>query len=130
MIDGDEMSARTVLMNKADWDDWSIQDDIGQDLIGETVINGYKYKTILGRQLIVTIKNDIVPPGSMYFFADPQMLGNFYILNDTKFFIKKEFDEIEFQSWEYIAEGFGNIRGISKVVWDAATTGGDTLPAP
>ena len=117
-IDTDELAVGCVLMHKADYDDFSTQDasKIGSPLASEIVVNGYKYATILGHKLIVTIKSDIVAPGTMYVFTDPKYLGNFYILNDTKFYIEKRADIVRWKTWEYIGMGYGNIRSCAKMI--------------
>ena len=120
MIDFNELVVGTVLMNTVDFDDYMIQPatEIGSPLASEITVGGYKYPTIMKRKLVVTNKHDIVLPGEIWAFTDPQYLGNFYILNDVKFWIKKEADLIMWKTWEYIAEGFGNIRSIAKLELD------------
>jgi hypothetical protein len=117
LIDTDELSVGVVLMNKKDWNDWNSQPatDIGSPLASEVAVNGYKYNTIIGHKLVVTIKSSIVPPGTVYAFVDPKYLGNFFILNDTKFYIEKRADLISWQTWEYIGMGIGNLRGAAKL---------------
>lgn len=120
MIDYDRLSVGTVLMNNVDWDDYQIQPatEVGSGLATEVTIGGYKYLTILGRKLIVTNKHDMVLPGEVWAFTDPAYLGDFLILNDVKFWIKKEADLVMWKSWEYIGGGFGNIRAIAKIELD------------
>lgn len=120
MIDYDQLVVGTVLMNTVDYDDWMIQPatEIGSPLASEITVNGYKYPTILNRKLVVTNKHDIVLPGEIWAFTDPAFLGNFFILNDVKFWIKKEADLVIWKTWEYIAEGFGNIKSIAKIELD------------
>ena len=116
-LDTDEMSVGTVLMHKAAWDDFMTQEasKIGSPLASEIIVNGYKYNTILGHKLIVTTKTSIVPANKMYVFADPKYLGNFYILNDTKFYIEKRADMISWQTWEYVGMGYGNLRACASM---------------
>lgn len=120
MIDYDEGAVGTVLMNTVDYDDWMVQPatEIGSQLATEITVGGYKYQTILNRKLVVTNKHTIVLPGEIWAFADPAYLGNFFILNDMKFWIKKEADMVYWKTWEYIAEGFGNIKFIAKLELD------------
>jgi hypothetical protein len=117
-IDTDELATAVILMNKKDYNDWMDQPgtEIGSPLASEIVVNGYKYNQILGHKLIVTIKNAIVPAGTIWFFTEPKYLGNSFILNDTKFWIKKEADMIYWKSWEYFGGGIGNRRSVAKVV--------------
>lgn len=120
MIDFDQLYVGTVLMNTVDYDDWMIQPatEVGSPLASEITVNGYKYPTILKRKLVVTNKHDIVLPGEIWAFTDPAYLGNFFILNDVKFWIKKEADLVIWKTWEYVAEGFGNIKSIAKLELD------------
>ncbi|RLA62731.1 MAG: hypothetical protein DRQ88_13295 [Epsilonproteobacteria bacterium] len=116
MIDYDKLSVGCILMNTVDYDDWLVQPstEIGSPLASEITVSGYKYESILKRKLIVTNKSEIVPAGEIWAFTEPAYLGNFFILNDTKFWIKKEADMVIWKTWEYIAEGFGNIKSIAK----------------
>jgi len=116
-LDTDELAVGCILMHKADWDDFMTQEAaiIGSPLASEIVVNGYKYNTILGHKLVVTIKSSIVAPGDIYIFTDPKYLGNFYILNDTKFYIEKRADMVSWQTWEYVGMGYGNLRSCAKM---------------
>lgn len=120
MIDYDQLIVGTVLMNTVDYDDWLIQPatEIGSPLASEITVNGYKYPSILNRKLVITNKHDIVLPGEIWAFTDAAYLGNFFILNDVKFWIKKEADLVIWKTWEYIAEGFGNIKSVGKLELD------------
>lgn len=120
MIDADELSVGCVLMNTVDYDDWMIQpaSEIGDALATEITVDGYKYQKIMNRKLVVTNKTKMVAPGDIWAFTEPAYLGNFFILNDVKFWIKKEADMIVWKTWEYIGEGFGNIRSIAKIELD------------
>jgi len=122
MIDGDRLSVGVCLMNNVDYDDWLVQDatEIGSPLASEITVSGYKYDSILKRKLVVTNKSDIVAPGDVWAYTEPAYLGNFFILNDTKFWIKKEADMVIWKTWEYIAEGFGNLRSIAKIELNVA----------
>lgn len=117
-LDTDELAVGCVLMHKSDWDDYMVQDatTIGSPLASEIVVNGYKYNTILGHRLVVTIKSSVVPPGTVYIFTDPKYLGHFFVLNDVKFYIEKRFDIVRWQIWEYVGMGYGNLRATAKMV--------------
>ncbi|NDC22587.1 MAG: hypothetical protein EBZ49_00430 [Proteobacteria bacterium] len=117
MIDYDQLVSATVLMNTVDFDDYMVQPatEVGSPLASEVTVNGYKYPTVMKRKLVVTNKHDIVLPGHIWGFTDPAYLGNFFILNDVKFWIKKEADLVIWKTWEYVAEGFGNIKAMAKL---------------
>jgi hypothetical protein len=120
MIDYDRLTVGCVLMNTVDYDDWMIQPatEIGSPLASEITTEGYKYEHILRRKLVVTNKHDIVLPGEVWAYAEPAYLGNFFILNDMKFWIKKEADLVMWKTWEYIAGGIGNIKAVAKLELD------------
>jgi hypothetical protein len=117
MIDVDKLQSMVCLMTNIDFDDWQTQQatDIGSPLATELTVNGYKYDTIMRRKLVVTNKVDLLPIGNVFAYTDPQFLGNFFILNDVKFWIKKEADKVYWKSWEYIAMGFANLKSISLI---------------
>lgn len=128
MIDGDKLQSTCILMTNVDFDDWHIQPatDIGSPLASEITVNGYKYDTILRRKVVVTNKTDLLTPGHIYAYTDPQFLGNFFIMNDVKFWIKKEADKVYWKSWEYIGMGIANLRSIAKIELDVP----DVFPGP
>lgn len=120
MIDFDQLTVGCALMNTVDYDDYMIQpaSEIGSPLASEITVDGYKYESILKRRLVVTNKHDLLLPGEVWAFTEPAYLGNFFILNDVKFWIKKEADLVVWKTWEYIAQGFGNIKSIAKIEMD------------
>jgi len=117
MIDVDKLQSMVCLMTSVDFDDWQVQQatDVGSPLATEMVVNGYKYDTIMRRKLVVTNKVDLLSPGHIYAYTDPKFLGNFFILNDVKFWIKKEADRVFWKSWEYVGMGIANLRSVAKI---------------
>lgn len=117
MIDVDKLQSALILMTNVDFDDWHVQPatDVGSPLATEMTINGYKYDTIMRRKVVVTNKVDLLPPGQIFAYTDPQFLGNFFILNDVKFWIKKEADKVFWKTWEYVGMGIANLRSVSKI---------------
>lgn len=117
LLDGARLRANRLLITEVDFDDilqWTLQ-DAGDKVQSETVVDGYKYKNLLGRLIVRTIKTDLLRPGNIYCFTDPKFIGNFYVLNNTKFYIDKVANLITWQSWEDIGMGVGNIRSIVKL---------------
>jgi hypothetical protein len=117
-ITGDQLKLDCILMTQEDFADvlsWEAV-DVGDRVASEITVDGYKYNTMLGYKLITTIKNDIVLPKNIYGFAAPQFFGNFFILNQTKFWINKEANLIRWRSWEDIAVGIANINAAARIV--------------
>jgi hypothetical protein len=118
----DRFKTDVILMNSQDYNSlllWNAT-EVGSDVGREITVNGYTYATLFGKKLIVTTKADLVPVRTMYAFAAQEFLGNFFVLSDTKFFIKKEKNLITWSAYETLGMGIGNIRGCAKVSWDAA----------
>lgn len=117
------LKVETLLMGQQTWNNilsWN-NTLLGLNLLDEVTKDGYTYKTLMGRKVIVSVKNDLFVSSSkpvVYAFAAPQFLGNFFILNQTKFVVKKDFNIISFKGWEDIALGIGNIRGCAKITLD------------
>lgn len=106
-----------VLLTEPDYDDilqWTVE-DMGDRIQSETVVDGYKYNTLLGRRFIRTIKTDILRRGNIYGFAAPQFLGCFYVLNNTKFYVDKIGNKITFWCWEDIGMAFLNLNSLIKM---------------
>lgn len=120
---GAALKVETLLMGQQTFNDileWN-NTMLGTTGLDEVTQNGYTYKTLLGRKIVVSIKNDLFVSSSkpvVYAFAAPQFLGNFFILNQTKFVVKKDFNIILFKAWEDIALGIGSTRACAKITLD------------
>lgn len=117
LLDGNRLRSERMLITEVDHDDvlsWTVE-DFGDKMQSETVVDGYKYNTLLGRKVIRTVKTDILRPGNLYVFTAPQFFGKFYILNNTKFYIDKIANVITWQSWEDIGMGVVNIASVRKL---------------
>ncbi len=118
----DRLKTDVVLMNNQDynnlllWEATSVGDQVGLEI----TVNGYTYATLFGKKLIVTNKADLVAQGTMYGFTAQEFLGNFFILNDTRFWIDKKKNLVTWSAYESIGMGIGNIRSVASVTWTAA----------
>ena len=119
-----------VLLTEPDYDDilqWTVE-DMGDRIQSETVVDGYKYNTLLGRRFIRTIKTDILRRGNIYGFAAPEFLGVFYVLNNTKFYVDKVGNKITFWCWEDIGMAFLNLNSLVKMeLYSGSVTPGSGL---
>lgn len=112
-----KLRLEVILMNDVDFQDilQFTLEDLGDKLTSEIVVDGYKYSTILGNRFVRTIKNEILRRGNIYAFTAPEFLGVFYILNNTKFFVKKEWNKIEWGAWEDIGMSLINLNSVVKL---------------
>jgi len=107
-----------VLMNKNTYYD-SLKlktDDIGykaQDSRFERGIDGET--DFLGYPVVTTIKHDLVPEDTLWFFAPAEYFCKFYLLQDATLYLKSEADMIQFHTYEAPGFGIGNTLGCFKV---------------
>jgi hypothetical protein len=117
LLDNNRLRSERMLITEGDHDDvlqWTVE-DFGDKIASETVVDGYKYNTLLGRKVVRTVKTDILRTGNVYIFTAPQFFGKFYVLNNTKFYIDKIANVITWQSWEDIGIGIINIASCRKL---------------
>lgn len=111
-----------LLMTESDWNAvgaWTLE-DTGSSAQTEILVSGYKQNTLLGLQVIRSIKNDMLRKGNVYLFTDPGFLGRFYILNTTKFYVDKRYNMISWQAWEDVGMMLLNIASVKKLELYAA----------
>ena len=85
---------------------------IGSPAASELFRGQANLDNFFGNRIITTNKNDILPDNRVMIFAPPAYLGQFYVLQDATAFIKTEADMIEFQLYESVALGLGNVNGV------------------
>ena len=115
-LDGDELECGSLLMSKTTWNDWATQGHEVFDVGAWDVAKfGYKEETLVGRKCYVTLKEDLVPHNVVYAFTSPEYLGFSFTLEDAKFWVNSEAENIFFKGWEYLGLGIGNTRAVSKL---------------
>ena len=116
-LDGKRRRLAKMLISEPDYDDvmaWTLE-DYGDSVQSKVALDGYTADRIMGRSVIRTVKTDILQPGNIYGFCDPEWLGKFLVLNNTKFYIDKVANLIMWQSWEDIGMAFGNVVSMAKL---------------
>ena len=89
------------------------RNQIGGDLAEQYFRDGLTTDKVMGCKTLFTIKDDLVPDGYCYFFAEPRFLGKCFYLTDWTMYMKKEAFFIEmFASW-LGGMAFGNTAGMA-----------------
>ena len=117
MLDGNRLASDLILITSVDFDDilsWTLEDN-GDQMQSETVKDGYKHNTLLGKRYVRTIKTDILRPGNVYCFTSPDFLGRFYVLNNVKFYIDKYINLVKFCAWKDVGMSIINIAAVRKL---------------
>lgn len=121
ILDGNELRAETMLMSSVTFNKLFLYDatTVGDAVGSEISVNGYTYATLFGRKLIVSNKVDMLKNAdgehSIYCFTSQEFFGNFYVLNDTKFFIEKKKNIINFSAYETLGMGIGNTKAAGRI---------------
>jgi len=91
------------------------RDEVGGDLSQDMFKNGLTTDTIMGVKCIFTIKAQLVPTNTIYFFAEPGFLGKSFYLTDWTMFMEKKAFFIEWFSHWLGGFAFGNMAGMARV---------------
>jgi len=114
-LDGDELECDVILMRKDTWNDilrWeSANVDIGA---WETIKNGYTERTLMGRKVIVSVKN-VITADTVYAFTSPKFIGKHYVIEDTRAELKEEFGLLQFEVQKFFGFNIGNVESIARL---------------
>lgn len=116
LLDANELESKRMIMRKADFNrllQWNSV-DIDTDA-AKTATDGWTAAKILGREVIVTVKDDIITPGYVYCITDPNFIGKHYTLEDLQFELEKRFQTIQFEVTYEMGLSFGNVYGIARL---------------
>ena len=116
LLDGNQLLASTVLMSNTMYNRLMLYPatSVGDDLATQVTINGFTYGKLFGKNLVVSNKTDLLG-NIIYAFAAPEFLGEFDVLNDVKFWLKKEKNLVTFANYESIGIGIGNVKAMAKI---------------
>lgn len=89
-------------------------DEAGGDISGDFLKKGWSELDLMNVKWVVTIKRDLVPDDSMFFFGDPRFIGKSYLLEDTTMHIKREAFMIEFFAYETLGGSIGHTGGLAR----------------
>lgn len=85
--------------------------EVGSPAASELYRGQATLDNFFGYKIITTNKTNILPTNQAIIFAPPAYLGQFYELQGATVFLKAEMDIIEFQSYEAVGIGLGNVNG-------------------
>jgi len=96
------------------------RDEVGGDMSQEILQKGLVTRDLMGATLVVTIKSDLVPTNTVYYFTGPQALGKFYTIDDATIHVKREAFMLEFFGYECIGAAIGSVAGVARADYVAA----------
>ena len=90
------------------------RDEMGGDYSQDVLKNGWSSDSFMNAKWVVTIKHELVPEDTIFFFADPRAIGKSYILEDTSMYVHREAFMLEFFAYETIGGAIGNSSGLAR----------------
>lgn len=91
------------------------RDEAGGDFSQDLLKKGFSEEEFAEMRWIATIKHDLVPNNRQYFFAGPEFIGKFLVLEDVVMHIKHEAFMVEFMAYCCSGCTIGNATGIGAV---------------
>lgn len=88
--------------------------EIGGDLAEKLFLDGEAPGKVMGLDLIVTIKNELVADHDLYQFADPKYTGNFLVMEDITLSTENINYFIEFFGYEMVGAAIRNVAAVCK----------------
>lgn len=118
-ITKDKLRVGGVLMNESNYNEMAAwpATQVGGKRATESHESGWTHKDLMGKGLITTVKEDLIPDGTIYFFAAPEYLGKHYVLNDLRVYFEHKGPDIMFFTWADIGMGIGNTKAVAKMTW-------------
>lgn len=122
LIDGNELETSVIVMHKVDFNKLKTLPSATVDLLAaDLMVKGYTATTIGGMNYIVTIKPDVVAPGTIWAFVAEDYLGTNYLLQDTVFESDTKFRRVQFESRKNHGFNIANIEGVAKLTLNVSS---------
>jgi hypothetical protein len=93
---------------------------LGGNLAEEMFLSGFAEREIMGLKWYITIKKDLVAIGSIYYFAGPKFIGDFYTFEDVTVSTKHENFMFEMFAYEMIGSTIKNSASVARVDFTGA----------
>lgn len=90
------------------------RDEVGGDFSQDMLMKGWSEQQFMNMNWVVTIKRDLVPDDSMYFFCDPKFTGKFFTLEDATMYVKADGPMIEWYNYEIISLTLANYGTLAR----------------
>lgn len=89
--------------------------EVGGDASQEAYLTGKPPKAILGVNALYTIKSEMVPDNTIYFFSSEEFFGKYYRLQPLTVFMESKAYFLQFFQYLNISMSIGNVKGVCRV---------------
>jgi hypothetical protein len=91
------------------------RDEMGGDFSQDVLKEGWSSADFLKAKWVITIKHELVPDDTLFFFGDPKFLGKSYNLEDTVMYIERKFFLMEFFAYSSSGATIANTSALARV---------------
>lgn len=89
--------------------------EVGGDESERMWKEGTPTKTVLGIPVLYTIKRDLVPDNTIYFFSSEEFFGKYFRLQPLTVFMETKAFFLQFFQYMNIGMSIGNVKGVCRV---------------
>ncbi|MDO4568758.1 MAG: hypothetical protein Q4D38_00060 [Planctomycetia bacterium] len=89
-------------------------DETGDTMAGDIIRNGMTDHRRMGIDFIVSIKSELIPNGTVYYFAEPKYIGRHFILEPLTLYVKSEAFMTSWFQYQSSGIGIGNLGGLAR----------------
>lgn len=89
--------------------------ELGGDEAQRQFIEGTPSKTILGIPVLYTIKRDLIPDNTVYYFSSEEFFGKYCRLQPLTVFMETKAFFLQFFQYMNIGMAIGNVKGVCRV---------------
>lgn len=89
--------------------------EAGGNVSESMFVDGVPVQTVLGQKLITTIKDDLVPDGTVYLFSSEEFLGKYFRLQPLTVFMESKAFFLSYFQYMEIGMSIGNVKGAVKI---------------
>lgn len=88
--------------------------ELGGDDAQAVLYEGWGKRTLNNAVVIASIKRELIPDDTMFFFGHSNFLGNFFVYQEPSLYVVKEDTEIRFRAREVIGMAIGHGDGVHR----------------
>ena len=91
------------------------RDEFGGDKSQDLLVDGWTMETFARLKWIISIKRELIPDDTIYYFAEERYLGKAFELEPPTMYIERKGPQLQFYSYENIGASIGHTGSIARV---------------
>ena len=90
------------------------RDEVGGDFAQDLLKRGWTETKLMGRELVITIKRNLVPDNNIFYFADPKFIGKTFELQETTAYVERKYWRLEWFMYREMGGSIGHTAGLAR----------------